>query len=73
MIIFPGSCSTTVSNKPLAAGRLLEKHAPDGQHTIVLGDFDETPDAASMRFWRGRQSLDGFSISSKRNNGSRSA
>jgi len=29
---------------------------------IVLGDFDDTPDSASVRFWTGRQSLDGFSV-----------
>ena len=29
---------------------------------IVLGDFDAGPDAASMRFWTGRQSLDGWGV-----------
>lgn len=29
---------------------------------LVLGDFDGAPDAASVRFWTGRQSLDGFSV-----------
>ncbi len=28
----------------------------------MLGDFDATPDAASMQFWRGRRSLDGVSV-----------
>lgn len=46
----------------LAAARLLEQHAPEVEHTIVLGGFDATPDATSMRFWRGRQSLDGMSV-----------
>jgi endonuclease/exonuclease/phosphatase family metal-dependent hydrolase len=46
----------------LAAARLLESHAPDVAHIIVLGDFDATPDAASMQFWRGRRSLDGVSV-----------
>jgi endonuclease/exonuclease/phosphatase family metal-dependent hydrolase len=31
-------------------------------HAIVAGDFDADPDAASLRFWTGRQSLDGFSV-----------
>jgi endonuclease/exonuclease/phosphatase family metal-dependent hydrolase len=31
-------------------------------HVVVAGDFDADPDAASMRFWTGRQSLGGFSV-----------
>jgi endonuclease/exonuclease/phosphatase family metal-dependent hydrolase len=46
----------------LAAARLLESYAPGVGHVIVLGDFDATPDAASMQFWRGRRSLDGVSV-----------
>jgi endonuclease/exonuclease/phosphatase family metal-dependent hydrolase len=38
----------------LAAGREL--------HVVVAGDFDAPPEAASMRFWRGRQSLGGTSV-----------
>lgn len=30
-------------------------------HVVVAGDFDAEPDAASVRFWTGRQSLHGFS------------
>jgi endonuclease/exonuclease/phosphatase family metal-dependent hydrolase len=30
-------------------------------HVVVGGDFNATPDTASMRFWTGRQSLDGLS------------
>ena len=29
---------------------------------VALGDFDDTPDSAAMRFWTGRQSLDGVSV-----------
>ena len=29
---------------------------------VLLGDFDAAPDAASMRFWTGRQSLHGISV-----------
>jgi endonuclease/exonuclease/phosphatase family metal-dependent hydrolase len=32
-------------------------------HAIVLGDFDAEPHAASLRFWTGRQSLEGRSVS----------
>lgn len=32
------------------------------RHVIVAGDFDAVPDAASVRFWTGRQSLDGLSV-----------
>jgi endonuclease/exonuclease/phosphatase family metal-dependent hydrolase len=31
-------------------------------HVIVAGDFDTIPEAASVRFWRGRQSLEGTSV-----------
>lgn len=45
----------------LAAARMIERHVQGSEHTLVLGDFDATPDAASMLFWRGRRSLDGIS------------
>jgi endonuclease/exonuclease/phosphatase family metal-dependent hydrolase len=32
------------------------------RHVVVVGDFDAMPDAASLRFWRGNQSLDGTSV-----------
>lgn len=28
----------------------------------MIGDFDATPDAASLQFWRGRRSIDGLSV-----------
>ncbi len=31
-------------------------------HVVLAGDFDDTPDSASVRFWTGRQSLDGTSV-----------
>ena len=31
-------------------------------HALVLGDFDATPDSASMSFWRGRRPVDGLSV-----------
>jgi endonuclease/exonuclease/phosphatase family metal-dependent hydrolase len=39
----------------------VERHAGEGP-AVVLGDFDATPDAASVQFWRGRRSLDGVSV-----------
>lgn len=33
-----------------------------GLPVVVLGDFDAAPDAASLRFWTGRQSLNGISV-----------
>jgi endonuclease/exonuclease/phosphatase family metal-dependent hydrolase len=32
------------------------------RHAIVAGDFTADPDAANVRFWTGRQSLEGMSI-----------
>jgi endonuclease/exonuclease/phosphatase family metal-dependent hydrolase len=43
------------------AALAVERHAGDGP-AVVLGDFDATPDAGSMSFWRGRRSLDGVSV-----------
>ncbi len=31
-------------------------------HVVLAGDLDAPPDAASVRFWRGLQSLDGVSV-----------
>ncbi|MGW0232105.1 endonuclease/exonuclease/phosphatase family protein [Actinopolymorpha singaporensis] len=49
-----------------ALEELLASHAaanPESpMHAVVLGDFDATPDAASMQFWRGRRSMDGLSV-----------
>lgn len=43
------------------AALAVEAHAGEGP-AVVLGDFDATPDAASVSFWRGRRSLDGVSV-----------
>jgi endonuclease/exonuclease/phosphatase family metal-dependent hydrolase len=32
------------------------------RHVVVAGDMDATPDAASIRFWTGKQSLAGHSV-----------
>ena len=47
----------------VAAARAIEELL-DGRemHVVLAGDFDATPDAASVRFWRGLQSLGGMSV-----------
>jgi endonuclease/exonuclease/phosphatase family metal-dependent hydrolase len=39
--------------------RIEELVAKDPVHVVVGGDFNAEPAASSMRFWTGRQSLDG--------------
>jgi endonuclease/exonuclease/phosphatase family metal-dependent hydrolase len=39
-----------------------ERLAGRDLHVVLAGDFDDAPDAASIRFWTGRQSLDGHSV-----------
>jgi endonuclease/exonuclease/phosphatase family metal-dependent hydrolase len=47
----------------LVAARYAERYAASHEaHVILAGDFDAVPDAASIRFLRGRQSLDGISV-----------
>jgi endonuclease/exonuclease/phosphatase family metal-dependent hydrolase len=46
------------------AARFIEDVLSDrDEHVVMLGDFDATPDAASVRFWTGGQSLAGVSVS----------
>jgi endonuclease/exonuclease/phosphatase family metal-dependent hydrolase len=43
--------------------RTLEEHIGDREaHAVVLGDFDATPDSASLSFLRGRRPVDGLSV-----------
>jgi exonuclease III len=46
----------------LTASFVEEIVARTGQHVVVAGDFDAVPDAASIRFWRGVEALDGTSV-----------
>ncbi len=47
----------------VAAARFLETLAPQhDRHVIVGGDFTADPDSASVRFFSGRQSLEGASV-----------
>jgi endonuclease/exonuclease/phosphatase family metal-dependent hydrolase len=47
----------------LRSARIVEELL-DGadRHVVLAGDFDATPDAGSIRFWTGRQSLEGTSV-----------
>ena len=47
----------------VVVGRAIEKISESRDlHVDLAGDLDATPDAASVRFWRGRQSLGGMSV-----------
>jgi endonuclease/exonuclease/phosphatase family metal-dependent hydrolase len=47
----------------VAAARFIEKQAFERDvHVILAGDFDDPPESSSIRFWTGRQSLDGLSV-----------
>jgi endonuclease/exonuclease/phosphatase family metal-dependent hydrolase len=46
----------------LAARRIEELLAQRNRHVVLVGDLDAEPDAASMRFLAGKQSLDGMSV-----------
>jgi len=47
----------------VALARLVERHSrPEGFPPIIAGDFDATPDSASVRFLTGKQSLQGMSV-----------
>jgi endonuclease/exonuclease/phosphatase family metal-dependent hydrolase len=47
----------------VAAARVIEELIDRrDRHVVLAGDFDATPDAASVRFWSGRQSLGGMSV-----------
>jgi endonuclease/exonuclease/phosphatase family metal-dependent hydrolase len=46
-------------------GRTIEgimEGREDPRHAVLAGDLDATPEAASVRFWRGLQSLGGMSV-----------
>jgi endonuclease/exonuclease/phosphatase family metal-dependent hydrolase len=47
----------------VACARFVDEVAADRDvHVVVLGDLDDTPDSSSVRFWTGRQALDGYSV-----------
>ena len=47
----------------VACARFVEEHlAGRNDHVVLFGDFNDTPDSSSVRFWTGRQSLEGLSV-----------
>ena len=44
------------------ARHVEERLAGRDMHVVLAGDFDAAPDSSSIRFWTGRQSLDGTSV-----------
>jgi endonuclease/exonuclease/phosphatase family metal-dependent hydrolase len=47
----------------LLAARFIERLVAEHDHHVILvGDLNAGPEAASVRFWMGRQSLDGTSV-----------
>ena len=45
------------------AARCIEEHIGRRPiHVVLAGDLNATPDAASVRFWTGRQALEGTSV-----------
>lgn len=47
----------------VAAARFIERIVSNQvAHVVVAGDLDASPDSGSIRFWKGRQSLDGMSV-----------
>ena len=47
----------------VAAARFLEERVgQSNQQVVMVGDLDADPNSASIRFWSGRQSLDGTSV-----------
>jgi endonuclease/exonuclease/phosphatase family metal-dependent hydrolase len=48
----------------VAASRFVEDLLGERgvSHVVLAGDFNATPDSASVRFWRGLQSLGGASV-----------
>jgi endonuclease/exonuclease/phosphatase family metal-dependent hydrolase len=47
----------------VACARMIERQVFGRDiDVVVAGDFDDTPDSSSVRFWTGKQSLDGLSV-----------
>lgn len=44
------------------SGEVRELDCQRKRHIVLAGDFDADPNAASVRFWSGRQSLGGISV-----------
>lgn len=60
---WPFTAEAEREQQAVLAARALERCVGQREvHVIVLGDFDATPDSASMQFWRGRRPVDGLSV-----------
>ncbi len=60
---WPSSFEVEREQQAVLVARALEEHVGSRDvHAVVLGDFDATPDSASVSFLRGRRSVDGFSV-----------
>jgi endonuclease/exonuclease/phosphatase family metal-dependent hydrolase len=60
---WPFPCELEREAQAVLAARYLEEHIGDRDvHAVVMGDFDATPDSASLSFWRGRRPVDGVSV-----------
>jgi endonuclease/exonuclease/phosphatase family metal-dependent hydrolase len=47
----------------VACARFIEEQVAGRKlHVVLAGDFDDSPDSASVRFWTGKQSLHGTSV-----------
>jgi endonuclease/exonuclease/phosphatase family metal-dependent hydrolase len=57
------NCEHERELQAVTAARFVEERIGRGSsHVVLAGDFDADPDAASVRFWSGRQSLSGMSV-----------
>jgi endonuclease/exonuclease/phosphatase family metal-dependent hydrolase len=47
----------------VTCARFIEQFIGDRSvHVVLLGDFDDSPDSSSVRFWTGQQALDDYSV-----------
>lgn len=49
-------------HQAVASARTIDRVRRTDEHVVLTGDFDAIPDSASVRFWTGRQSLDGTGV-----------
>jgi endonuclease/exonuclease/phosphatase family metal-dependent hydrolase len=60
---FPLTYEAEREQQAVAVADFLERLvAAEPAHVIVAGDLNASPEAASIRFWTGKQSLDGVSV-----------
>lgn len=59
--VWPLHAEAVRERQAVLVARAVEDLVGDA-HVVLLGDLDATPDAASIRFLTGRQSLDGTSV-----------